>query len=225
MKRIHATHAVPTGSEPVLPAETDPGSQGTVRAITAGIVLAASLLTAGCQPFEGGPNKLPPGTGGQIDEPVTLHEGDALKFFYPGAPEYNTTQKIRSDGKISLPLINEIQAAGKSIRQLKSELSSRYKSELQNSDVVVILESSGSPIFISGGVKLPGPYTLSGPTTLLQALAMAGNFTEFGDRRRVRITRVVNGKYQSQIFDMSRVGRGEAGVVYVRGGDVIEVAE
>ena len=72
-------------------------------------------------------------------------------------------------------------------------------------------------------MKTPGSFPISGPTTLLQAIAMAGNVTEFGNRRRVRISREVNGKYYTQSVDMVKVTGTKA--IFVHPGDVIEVPE
>jgi polysaccharide export outer membrane protein len=158
--------------------------------------------------------------------PVTLSEGDTIKIFFPGAPEYNNIQKIRSDGKISLPLIGETQAAGKTLSRLQSDLSARYKAQLQNAEVVVSLEASGTPVIISGAVAAPGKFQFDRPTTFLEAIMGAGGFTDFARKKRVRVIRVVNGRYQTETYDMSKglIG-GMTPLVYVKGGDVIYVPE
>ncbi|HWB01675.1 MAG TPA: polysaccharide biosynthesis/export family protein [Verrucomicrobiales bacterium] len=152
--------------------------------------------------------------------PVILGEGDLVKLFFPGAPEYTGSQKIRLDGKLSLPIIGEYQAAGKTVTRLQSELSGRYKSQLQNSEVVVSLEASGKPVIISGGVASPGKFVFDRPTTMLEAIMGAGGFKDFARKGKVRLTRIVNGQYHTVVYDM-RGGR--APVVYVRGGDMIDI--
>ena len=72
----------------------------------------------------------------------TLMSGDVIKFTFAGAPELNQSQKIRTDGKINMPLIGEVDAAGKTIASLQGEIAMRYKPQLQNTTVVLTLESS-----------------------------------------------------------------------------------
>jgi len=143
-----------------------------------------------------------------------------LKIFFPGAPEYNTSQKIRTDGRISLPVIKETRAAGKSLASFQSELSAQYKSQLQNSEVVVSLEASGKPVIISGAVNVPGKLILERPTTLLEAIMGAGGFKDFARKKKVRLTRVVNGQYHTEVYDMSGPS---VPFVQLQGGDMIEV--
>src|SRR4051812_44406453 len=71
---------------------------------------------------------------------VTLVAGDVIKLTFPGAPELTQSQKIRTDGRVNLPLIGEVAATGKTVPALQSELGQRYKSELKTSTVVVTLE-------------------------------------------------------------------------------------
>ena len=158
--------------------------------------------------------------------PVILGEGDVVRIFFPGAAEYNNSQKIRADGKLSLPLIGEVHAAGKTLTRFQSELSSRYQSKLQNAEVVVSLEASGAPVIISGGVASPGRFAFDRPTTLLEAIMGAGGFTDFARKKQVRLIRVVNGQYLTEIYDLSRgLSGGTTPVVYVKGGDLIHVPQ
>jgi polysaccharide export outer membrane protein len=183
---------------------------------------AAILLLSGCT------TPVPPAAPEVVSEPrtspVVLREGDVVKCFFPGAAEFSNVQKIRTDGKLSMPMIGEIQAAGKTVSRLQAELSHRYKSELQNTEVVVSLESGGLPVIISGGVGAPGKFLFDRPTTLLEAIMSAGGFTDYARKRKVSLIRMENGRYQTIIYDMSRgLKGGPTPVVYVRGGDVIHV--
>src|SRR5205085_11674546 len=111
---------------------------------------------------------------------VTLVAGDVIKLTFPGAAELNQSQKIRTDGKVNLPLIGEVQASGKTVPVLQSELADRYKAELKTSTVIVTLESSVTQVVISGQVNRPGKLTFERPTTVFQAISEAGGITEFG---------------------------------------------
>jgi polysaccharide export outer membrane protein len=145
-------------------------------------------------------------------------------LFFPGASEYNSTQKIRTDGRLSLPLVGEVHAAGKTLAALQSELAAKYKSNLQNAEVVVSLETSGSPVIITGGVMTPGRVVFDRRTTLLEAIMGAGGFTDYARKKKVRLIRIVNGQYQTTVHDMSQgLKGGTMPVVYVKGGDMIHV--
>ncbi len=157
---------------------------------------------------------------------VNLAPGDTVRISFSGAPEMNQSQKIRADGKLSLPEVGEVHAAGKTIPQLRQELIGLYKSQLQNSDVVVILESGTTKIYISGAVNRPGPLVFDRPTTILQALTEAGGINQFGNSRKVQVIRLVNGKETTQILNLHPTFAGKTTrPFYVRDGDVIDIPQ
>jgi len=167
-----------------------------------------------------------PASATSATDPVVLAAGDTLKISFPGAAEYNDTQRITPDGNIFLPFVGPVHAAGKSISELQSELSKKYASQLQNSEVVVTLASSNATFIISGGVRAPGKFTMDHPVTLLEAVFLAGGFNEFANRHKIRLIRVSGGEYTTQVFDLAGAMHGKAAsLVYVKGGDMIEVDE
>jgi polysaccharide biosynthesis/export protein len=189
------------------------------------MVLMAFLIVAlgsGCHTLIS--EQLPEKGGGQ--KPGVLGVGDVIKISFTGAPELNQSQKIPSEGKITLPLIGDVFAVGKSLKQLQDELSSRYKAQLQNSEVIVSLDTIAIPVVISGDVQKPGKIIFERPATVLEAVMEAGGFTPYADLRRVSLIRLVNGEYHTQIFNLYPVLSGKPTVpVYVRAGDVIFVAQ
>jgi polysaccharide export outer membrane protein len=155
---------------------------------------------------------------------VTLVAGDVIKLTFPGAPELNQSQKIRTDGKVNLPLVGEVQASGKTVPGLQSELAQRYKVELKTSTVIVTLESSVTQVVISGQVGHPGKLTFERPTTVFQAISEAGGITEFGTLKNVHLVRLINGEQRTQVLDLRPVTSGQPSKpYYVRDGDVIIV--
>ncbi len=155
---------------------------------------------------------------------VTLQPGDSIRLNFSGAPELSQSQKIRSDGKLSLPHVGEVQASGKSIPQLRQELIALYKSQLTNSDVVVTLESGIALVYIQGSVGHPGKFAFDRPTTILQALTEAGGINQFGNSRRVQVIRLINGREQTQVLNLRPTFVGKTTrPFYVRDGDVIDV--
>jgi polysaccharide export outer membrane protein len=181
----------------------------------------AGLLLAACQTSSN-----EPAHGGSALTEVTLSAGDTIKITFTGAPELNQTQKIRADGKVGLPLVGEIKAAGKTLPGLQNELIGLYKSQLRNSDVLVTLESGIQQVVVSGAVGKPGKLTFDRPTTVFQAIMEAGGAGMYGNLKKVRLVRISNGQQQSQVMDLTGTLKGKPSqVVYVKDGDVIYVPE
>jgi len=158
--------------------------------------------------------------------PVSLAPGDVVKLTFPAAPDFNQTQKIRADGKLSLPLIGEVTASGKSVPQFQNELIQLYKPQLRNSDVIVTLENAVGQVVVSGAVARPAKLTFERPTTVLQAIMEAGGINEFGNLRKVHLIRTVNGKQRTQVLDLRPTLAGKAtSAFYIRDGDVIYVPQ
>jgi protein involved in polysaccharide export with SLBB domain len=185
------------------------------------LAVVAILFGAGCQSAPTvPPDAMIP------SRPVTLSAGDSLKLTFPGAPELNQSQKIRADGKLSLPQIGEIDAAGKSLPQLKSDLARLYRSQLRNSDILVTLESGVMQVYVSGAVHKPGKLSFDRPTTILQVIAEVGGPTDFGSLKKVRVIRLENGQQRVQTLDLrSAMKGGVTGAFYIRNGDIITVPQ
>jgi polysaccharide biosynthesis/export protein len=155
---------------------------------------------------------------------VTLVAGDVIKLTFSGAPELSQSQKIRTDGKVNLPLIGEVAAAGKTVASLQADLVQLYKSQLRSSTVVVTLESSVTQVTVSGAVARPAKLSFERPTTVFQAIMEAGGINEFGTLRNVHLVRIINGMQQTEILDLRGVTSGQTTKpYYVRDGDVIIV--
>jgi polysaccharide biosynthesis/export protein len=165
---------------------------------------------------------------GQAEVPrhVILASGDVVKLTFSSAPELNQTQKVRADGKLSLPLVGEVDAAGKTVGQLQSELIQLYKAQLKTPEVTVSLETSLTTVVVSGAVNKPGKIAFERPTTVFQAIMEAGGPSEFGTLKHVRLVRTVNGVQKSQVMNVhdTLIGQGTK-PFYVRDGDVLYVPQ
>jgi protein involved in polysaccharide export with SLBB domain len=160
------------------------------------------------------------------ETPNYLNAGDQVRITFPAAPELNQSQKVGTDGSLSLPLVGEVHAAGKSPSQLQTELASLYKSQLQDSEVVVTLEARAVPVVVSGAVQKPGKIVFERPATVLEAIMEAGGFTPEADLKKVSVIRISKGEHFTQTFDMRPILRGKpTPAVYVANGDVIYVPE
>jgi len=179
-----------------------------------------AIAQVGCQTETG------QALSGQAEVPkhVILTSGDVVKLTFSSAPELNQSQKIRVDGKLSLPLVGEVDAGGKTLGQLQAQLVELYKSQLKTPEVTVSLDSSVTTVTVSGAVNKPGKITFERPTTVLQAIMEAGGPSEFGTMRRVRLIRIVNGVTKSQVMDIHDLSK-EIKPFYVRDNDTIYVPQ
>ena len=194
-------------------------------ALAAGMAVIATLFSLGCQ--SAGPY---PKDAMIPSRPVILAPGDVVKLTFAGAPELSQSQKIRADGKLSLPQIGEVKAAGKLLPQFQSELEELYEPELTNSDVLVTLENGVMSVYVWGAVNKPGKLSFERPTTVLQAIAEAGGMTMFGSLKNVRVLRLEKGLNRVQTLDLRSAMKGTikppvTGPFYIRDGDIISVPQ
>jgi len=170
-------------------------------------------------------NKLTPEqcmAGGEIqraamrsdDEGYVIQSGDVLSVDFYLNPEFNDEPAVRPDGKVTMRLIGDIQAAGLTPRQFAASLDRAYLSELRSPDAAVHLKSTPSrKIFVQGQVSKPGSFALEPGMTALQAVSEAGGVTPEAARNAVLIRRDVCGQPHGVKVDISnaqgKVGTGE----------------
>jgi polysaccharide export outer membrane protein len=125
-------------------------------------------------------------------------------------PDVSRQVPVRSDGKISLPLLGEVQAAGKSPKELESDIAKGLRDYISEPEVTVIVQESKSRRFsILGQVQRPGSYLLSGDVKVLDAIAMAGGFRDFAKVKNIRVLRQeADGKQVSLPFNYKDVIKG-----------------
>jgi len=117
---------------------------------------------------------------------------------------------VRPDGKISLPLINDVQAAGSTPQQLASTVTEKLRKFLTEPQVTVIVTQINSQrVFVIGEVLRAGAFPLVPGTTVLQALANAGGFTTFANVKKIHVMRLVNGKPTELPFNYREVLKGD----------------
>jgi len=139
---------------------------------------------------------------------MKLVPGDEIEINFFGAPELNTMQAIRRDGKISLQLVGEIMAAGKFPEELQDELRALYGKELQIKDVSVILRVPPS-VLVSGSVLVPGRVPLNRPLTVLDAIMEAGGFDpREAETKKVVLIRQEKGKYKGAVYNFKKALKG-----------------
>jgi len=122
--------------------------------------------------------------------PYVLQVGDELAVKFYTNPELNEDVKIRPDGMISLQLIDDVPAAGRTPKELDADLTKRYTGELADPQVSVIVRKTGlNRIYIDGQIGNPGIVTIAGGMTLYQAIQRAGGLLEGAHRKQIILIR------------------------------------
>jgi polysaccharide export outer membrane protein len=144
------------------------------------------------------------------DAAYVIGSSDVLAVTVWKEPEITRSIPVRPDGKISLPLAGEIQAAGRTPLQLEQDIAAKLKNYITNPDVSVIVQQINSEKFnILGRVAKPGSYPLTGTTTVLDAIATAGGFQDFAKQRGVYILRQGPGGQTRLAFNYKDVIKGK----------------
>jgi polysaccharide export outer membrane protein len=133
---------------------------------------------------------------------------------------------VRPDGKISMPLLNDVQAAGLTPTQLAAQITVSLKKFVADPQVTIIVTQINSQrIYILGEVTRAGAYPLLPQMTLLQALSSAGGFTIFANLKKIYLLRQENGKQQKYPFDYKQVlaGKNSDQNIVLKAGDTIVV--
>ena len=134
------------------------------------------------------------------------------------------TVPVRIDGKISLPLIDEIQAAGLTPLQLKENLVKRFRDFVDIPNVsVIVMEANSFKVFVSGYVRTPGVVRLRSETTILQVISMVGGFTEWANQKKVLVLRKENGKEKRITVNCKKIISGDEPNFILKSGDTIVV--
>lgn len=160
-------------------------------------------------------------------EAFTLQEGDVLKISFPGAPNLDSSQTIRRDGKITLAMIGEVSAIGRTPPELEQELLKLYSTQLVSKEVTVMVVSSSYAVFVSGAVLRPGKILADRPLTALEAIMEAGGFdTAKADLSAVKVVRQQDGRTKNFTVNLKQVLDGNSSEpFYLKRSDIVFVPE
>jgi polysaccharide export outer membrane protein len=183
-------------------------------------LVSAALMCGGCQtPQPPLPNPPGPKTA------VRLSPGNVIKLSFAEETDLDQTQTIRRDGKVSLPLLGEVTAAGKRIIDFQNQLVSLYEPKLENPEVLVTLESGMAGVVVSGFANRPAKYVFDRPTTVFQAIMEAGGVSDYGSPSNVHLTRMINGEQRTEFINLRPAIHGNpTKPKYVQDGDVIYIS-
>ena len=129
-------------------------------------------------------------SGKAHDDTFVIGNDDVLAINVWNEKEISRSVPVRSDGRISLPLVGEVQAAGQTPLKLEVEIATKLKSFISEPEVTVIVQQINSQKFnILGMVNKPGSYVISNSATVLDAIALAGGFRDFAKQKNVYVLR------------------------------------
>jgi len=156
---------------------------------------------------------------------LVIHVGDTVSVRVLGHDEMTLKERVRSDGRIAVPLIGEVDAQGKRPAALRGELEGRLKDYIVSPSVMLnVDEVQPMTVVLLGEVGKPGAYTLEPYTGLAQALAMSGGLTEYAQRSRIFVVRTQPSPVRIR-FTYEAISRdeGHAASFPLRSGDVVVV--
>jgi polysaccharide biosynthesis/export protein len=134
---------------------------------------------------------------------------DVLTVFFWREKDLSGDVQVRPDGRISLPLLNDVQAAGLTPEELRVRLTQAADKFIDDPTVTVVVKAINSRrIYITGQVSKPGVYPLGGPMTVVQLIATAGGVLEYADEKNIVISRTEAGKALSFRFNYDEFKRG-----------------
>lgn len=144
------------------------------------------------------------------EEFYVIGAGDALNINVWKEPTLSGNVKVRPDGFVTLPLVNEVQVVGMTTAQLRKVLEDKYREFTIDPFVTVRLEAiASSEVFLVGQVSKPGAFPLNGNETLLQVLTRAGGLAVFADRSNLRVVRRDADKITEYIVDYDAIIKGD----------------
>ncbi|MGA2921684.1 MAG: polysaccharide biosynthesis/export family protein [Candidatus Sulfotelmatobacter sp.] len=152
-----------------------------------------------------------PATARPHDDSFIIGNDDVLAISVWKEPDISRSIPVRSDGKISLPLVGEVQATGRTPLKLEQDIAAKLKSYIAEPDVTVIVQQINSQKFnILGQVNRPGSYPIATAATVLDAIAVAGGFRDFAKQKAIYVLRQSSDGTQTRLrFNYKEVVKGQ----------------
>lgn len=194
-------------------------------------LVVAGTSMAGARQAVAGQTPVPPAAPAaavELPPEYVIGAEDVLSInFWRDADMTRDEVTVRPDGRITLPLLGDITAAGLTPQQLKAAVEQAAgKFQKDPSVTVLVRQINSRKVFITGNVATPGTHPLTGPRTVMQIIALAGGLTEYADKKNIQIMRTEpNGQTRSFKFNYSDVSKGKnlAQNILLKPGDTIVV--
>jgi polysaccharide export outer membrane protein len=162
--------------------------------------------------------------GTTVASDYRLVSGDKLRIEVYKDPQLSQSLQVRPDGKITMPLLGDIPAAGKTSLELRDAISTSLQEYIKSPVVtVIVVETVPQQIHVMGEVTAAGPQPLTGPLSVLQALAAAGGFTEWANKKDVRILRKHGAGTTTIRFNYNEAIESGSQPLMLQAGDVVIV--
>lgn len=204
----HAQTAAPASTQKTAPESAQKTTGAPTQAATPGA--AQKATPASPAPAQARATAAPVVPGVPTPPDYVIGPDDVLTIVFWRDKDMSGDVAVRPDGKISLPLINEVQATGLTPEQLRVSVTEAAGKYVEDPNVTVVVKAINSrKVFITGQVGKPGPYPLSSPTTVLQLIATAGGVGEYSKSEKIVVMRTENGKSVSHKFNYKEVTEGK----------------
>jgi|TARA_B110000037_G_C16954814_1_gene438395 polysaccharide export outer membrane protein len=198
------------------------------RALTSQITrtLAFAALLLGRFISVGSAQETESSSNANSQKAAVLIEGDVILISFPAAPDLNTSQKIRRDGRITLPLIGEVEVSGLTPTELETALLALYDQQLVTKEVSVTVTSSSWTFYVNGAVLSPGKQVSDRRLTALEAIMEAGDPSPSANLKKNTIIRQEGDKRTTHKLNMKDVLAGKKkNVFYIQPSDIITIPE
>ena len=186
------------------------------RNVLISLILLCKLFSATAT-YAQKPQESKPAAAADVPAAYVIGESDLLSINVWHEPELTRVVPVRTDGKISLPLIGELQASGRTAEDLRATISAGLKKFLEAPEVTVSVQEPRSQVFtIVGKVLKPGSYPLGQRVTVIDGIAMGGGFKDFAKVGKIYVVRMHrDGRSERLPFDYKRAVRGDMDQNYV----------
>lgn len=197
------------------------------RAITTAFAFLLLLGTAEAQSAVGtsGTTAKPSANAAAISADYRLAAGDKLRIEVYKDAQLSQALQVRPDGKVTLPLVGDITAAGRTSTELRDAIATALEEYIKQPTVTVIVtETTPQMVFVTGEVNKPGMFTIvNGQMSILQALAMAGGLTDFANRKDIRVLRKAKTGQQTLKFNYKEAIDSSREPLQLQAGDTVIV--
>jgi polysaccharide export outer membrane protein len=202
--------------------------RNTILFLTIWIIVALLITGANAQDKKtnatSAQSKTPKGEIAADSDAYTIGPEDVLNIYVWKEESLTKTVPVRIDGKISLPLVDDIQAAGLTPLKLKDVITQKLKNFIDNPTVTItVIEANSYRIYVSGEVKNPGIMRIRSQTTLLKTIIAVGGFTEWANKRKILIITREGGQEKRIIVNYNKIVDGDEPDIAINPGDTIIV--
>jgi len=159
-------------------------------------------------------------------EEYRLGAGDKLRIEVYKDAQLSQSVQVRPDGKITLPLVGDLEATNRTPIELRDAIATSLKEYMTNPVVtVIVVEATAATAYVMGEVYHPGSVNLQAPLTVLQALALAGGLKDFADAKNIKILRKTTTGVQTIDFNYKDAVKSSRAPIYLRPGDTVVVPD